>query len=417
MRIKLQLLFRILQTSLFSSTFLNRVSHLRLSQENHSSLIIFAISPEDINTPSKVGRFPDKIFSLHKTVIELGLRSQLVYHPWVTTRKTPIAVTVLRIDSFIGNFIAFVKLLLSQRNLRTEKGFDQWWKSLSTLEKFNYSIWSNFLDKSKPEIVFGIDLSENLVVACKQRKIPIIEVMHGVFSADNTPMHQYSRGAIRLVPVDLFLSWHPYYSRIIESYGIATKLIGYPNYELSEKFKREGDSEVYKVLVTLSWGVVDSLDPFGMLHHSLACKLRELDPFSAKLVFRLHPVALGQLRGKIAIVKEWFDMNFHNSVISTPDSTSLFEDLATVELHITEASSSFYESGLAGVPTIFTSREMYEAIPAELKEIGGIFGWYDDCDIELNKIVKSKCKKFGYTLNKSEFISVVKEILSIEGDS
>lgn len=407
MKIKLKMLNTIMLSIFLSMTIRNRARLRSLFMNPTKDLILFVVSPEDFNTPSEIGRYPDKVFSLHKIVLEMGLKSEIIFHPWVSTKRNLNFIRVLRVESFVSSLKKYWTIQRSQHKSSRENKFYTWWSSLSLLEKYQFSIWSDFLDKTKPLAILGIDLKEYLVVASKLENIPVVEVMHGVFTNESIPLKRYSRGSYQIVPVDLFLSWDSHYSNLIEAVNIPTITLGHPNEHYSSYLPFEFNFHDGNILVTLSWGVENSFDPFGMLHMNLADKLLLLGGELSKLVFRLHPVAYEQNRNRMKYVTNWFQKNFPGSNLSTPKETSLFDELSNARLHITDGSSSFYEAGLLGVPTIFTSLRAYNDTPQEYKSKGQIYLWKDAEDVNLFTLTSGKRVTQGCNLDREKFKEVI----------
>jgi hypothetical protein len=407
MRTKLRLLHKIILSSLLSLTLRNRARLRALSKDTSKDLVVFAVSPGDFNTPSKSGLYPDKVFSLHKIVIEMGLRSEIIFHPWMSISRNRDFIRVLRIERLASSFKKFWAIQVNQFDATRDKEFRIWWRSISLVEKYQFSVWSDFLDKTNPKIVFGIGIKESLIQGSKLKNIPVVEVMHGVFTNESIPLQRYSRGSHRIMPVDLFLSWDSHYSNLIQSVNIPTRTLGHPNGDYSTDLTQKSNLSDGNVLVTLSWGVENSMDPYGMLHLSLAEKLLQSGQFISKIVFRLHPVAFEQNREGMNQVAFWFKRNFPESSLSTPDKMSLFNELSSASLHITEESSTFYEAGLLGVPTVFTSAKAYKETPQEYKDNKQIHLWSDFNDLDLITLVGKKRVISGCKLDRELFKEVI----------
>lgn len=407
METRFEILFRIISSSFLSFSPRNRIRLHSLSRDTTVGLIVFVVSPEDFNTPSLIGRYPDKVFSLHKIALEMGFRSQIVYHPWVSIRKNPDFTGVVRVERFIPSIRKLLTFKLNQFATSRDKDFCAWWSSLSLLEKYNFSVWRDFLDKTNPKIIFGIDLKENLIAASKTKNIPVIEVMHGVFTRKSIPLKRYSRGSYRIVPVDLFLAWDSHYSNLMQSVNISSRVVGHPNEEYAAELSQGLNPPEGSVIVTLAWGVENSMDPYGMLHMGLADKLLQSRAVISKVVFRLHPVAFEQNRKRMNQVTAWLKAHFPESSLSTPDKKSLFAEFSTASLHITEESSSFYEAGLLGVPTVFTSSKAYEDTPQEYKDSEQIYLWRELNDLDLLKLMEKKRVINGRKLDRELFKEII----------
>ena len=382
-------IWAIFVTSFFAMSAENKKILSKLKDTTENDLILFLISPVDINSPSDFGRYPDKVYSLHKLAINLGFRSQIVFHPLVANRKLSNCIPVARIDRIGTIFLAFFFFLCNSKKIKEDRNLSYWWRSSGLLDKLRHHLWRDFLNYSKPRVIFGISVRQFEALACKENSIPIFEVMHGTFSKEQA----------RSVDVDMFLTWDSHYSKNLKALGVETKVIGHPNAEFLEVHKQLPDESVRKILVTLAWGINNSKDPFGLMSRELADLSTELNSLSYNLVFRIHPVTLQKKSREIYAIQNWLEKNYPNSLFTSPDKTSLFQDLRSTLLHITHDSSSFYEAGLLGIPTIFTSRAGYEAVPKEFVDTGGIHLWESKRNLALPNLEIIIGKKFGNKLN------------------
>ncbi len=403
---RLRAIWAIIITNIIASLPGNRFRWSKTNDLDQSDLILFVISPADINTPDSLGRYPDKIYSIYELAIKLGYRSQIVFHPMSATKKVSNSISVFRIENITKNFTTALKLLFSPEEFRKEGSLRDRWKSLGVFEKIQYYVWKDFLDLSNPKIVFGIDIRESEALACKVKSIPIFEVMHGTFSKEELPLRRFSKGRARIIQVDMFLTWDSHYSKISQALNIPTRVIGHPNKEYLEAKYIKPDHSTQKVLVTLAWGVKKSKDPFGIMHSDLADILFELKSFT--LIFRLHPFTASSNKKNISNIRTWFEFNFPGSYISLPEKSSLLEELKSVRMHITHDSSAFYEAGLLGVPTIFTSRGGFEAIPKEYIDTGSVCLWENNENSRLPDLKIGIGKPFGNVFD----LSVVTELIT-----
>ncbi len=411
MKAKCKALGTVLISSVYANSPGNRIRLTKLLRNKKSDLILFVISPGDINSPSYLGRYPDKVYSLYEIAINLGYRSEIVFHPWVARDKVSNTVPIIRVESIFRNLFTALKLHFRPEEFSKTDKMCEWWKSSGALEKIQYCVWRNFLDRTNPKVVFGIGIREDEVLACNARSIPIYEVMHGTFTENDLPLRRFSRGETRTVEVDMFLTWDSHYSKVFETLRVPTKVIGHPNKSYLGVKTSTSKTLEKKVLVTLSWGVEKSIDPYGILESDLAMVLSQLVSRSFSLIFRLHPVTAEKHKKSKDSIRAWFQLNFPDSIVSFPENTSLLEDLLSVDLHVTHESSAFYEAGLLGVPTIFTSRRGFEAIPRDYRDSGNIHFWENKQNLGLSTFKMSSGKKFGNDLD----FEVVTELITHQG--
>jgi hypothetical protein len=289
------------------------------------------------------------------------------------------------------------------RSGSTSNEFRQWWGQIGKIEKLYFCTWVSFLSRTNPHIVFGIDSKESQIMACRQVGIPIVEIQHGTFTELNPPLRRLIRGELRTIDVDLFLSWDANYSRIMHSFHVPTLEVGHPNRDFADKRFKVQVPGSRNLLVSLSWGVENSKDPFGMLNEQLFKRISGLDLNKYKTRFRLHPVSINSNGSQIPLINVWYAENFLNSEVSSPNTTTLIEDLLWADVHITHESSTFYEAGLLGVQTVFTKLSMLESTPLEFKLNGGVQYWDESFNLEYMFTIPRELKSIGKKLDVEVF--------------
>jgi len=416
----LAIVFRVLKSSLLSLNIDNKCQIIKLSRKNRGNTIVFVVSPEDVNTLGAHGLYPDKVLSLHNFALQIGWNSEIIYHPWSSSKRQNHAARILRIESVLSAFSIYLETIrLNTRGLSSSE-FRQWWDQIGKMEKLYFCSWVSFLSKTKPQIVFGIDAKESQVKGCGQFAIPIVEIMHGTFTELNPPLRRLIRGKMQTIDVDLFLSWDASYSRIMHSFHVPTLEVGHPNKDFADKHFKVRAPNSRNLLVSLSWGVENSKDPYGTLHEQLFERISGLDLTQCKIRFRLHPVSITSNRSQIPFIQGWCADNFLNSEVSSPNTNTLIEDLLWSDVHITHESSTFYEAGLLGVQTVFTNLSMFESVPLEFKLNGGVNYWDEAFNLEDKFTTSKELKSFGKKLDVEVFGNLLatesKKIKGMLGD-
>jgi hypothetical protein len=232
-------------------------------------------------------------------------------------------------------------------------------------------IWADILDKTGARMVFGIQPSRELCVACHKRGIWVADVQHGVI-ADTHPWYGQafrSSDPVEYLP-SAFLCWDHGSNEVIDKWarnkGVKTHVIG--NRWLARFLKRENDDhlvrelcEVYErdnpsdltkktILVSLSWGDTNIENKFitAGLEKTIKSTSNRF-----RWILRLHP---NQVKGFASDEGPKFIeyFNAHLSEHATWEAATrapLPAVLQSVDLHISWNSSVSIEASQIGIKT------------------------------------------------------------------
>jgi hypothetical protein len=331
--------------------------------------IVFVASPADVQTPHGNLFIPDKFQAIIRTAHQESLSSLEVFHLFSKSGRYERKSNFIRLELvllliFLSNPIRWIS--------DTKKVF----RGISKLgqitfrQRIRFAYWGYLFSKIKPKLIFGVGMDQILIASANVQGIKTVEVMHGLFAKGRSPFSFIIKeGDFK---PDLFLSWHDDFTKMVSELGVEAITIGYPNL-LATGWNLDYREEGPEIsLITLSWGLKDAVDPFGVMSHELHKYLTSLN--EARLRFRVHPVVCQSGRETLG-VSDWIKHEFPGSKISLPYEESLWEALANCSHHITHESSTFFEASLVGIPTLFMNRggKSSTHIPNELIEFGLVF--------------------------------------------
>jgi hypothetical protein len=380
---------------------------LRKVLKSKDSRVLFIISEADLNTFHNGYVSADKIDQIYSLVRERGLFPLLALHPFKPRKfllKTSYNLVVTE------NFIGAILLFLANSNLRKKVrlGCQQYKCGGSIASRLIFISMFTFVWKVKPKVVVTIGASPNLALVCEILGVKLIEIMHGAFSKSVLPTYwiksnnnQYEKEP----KPSLFFSWDSEYDSYIEAAGVRSVAIGYP---VPVRILQEDLSNLKReiVLVSLTWGLADSQDPFGVLAPELWKIITKIHLDGQLIRFRLHPVSCLDDERKRRIVN-WLAENFQNVETHDPRKFTLHQSLEGTRLQITDASSTFFEAALMGIPTVMTSGVNSPIIPKEMLESGLVVKVEPGEEfLEIDfKLVQSL--KRDYTLNKTKIMAEI----------
>jgi hypothetical protein len=337
--------------------------------KNLDADIVFVASPADVQTPHGDLFIPDKFQAIIGTAHEASISSLEVFHLFSKSGRYERKSNFIRLELvllliFLSNPIKWFS--------DTKKVFGGISKlgQITFRQRIRFAYWRYLFSKIKPKLIFGVGMDQILIASANVQGIKTIEVMHGLFAKGRSPFSfPIKEGNIK---PDLFLSWHDDFTRMVAELGVEAITVGYPNLPATRPKADHRDGRPKISLITLSWGMKDSVDPFGIMSYELHQHLTNQD--MARLRFRMHPV-LCQSRREILRVSDWIQLEFPGSKISLPYEESLWEALANCSHHITHESSTFFEASLVGIPTLYMNSggKLSTHIPRELIDLGLVF--------------------------------------------
>jgi len=190
--------------------------------------------------------------------------------------------------------------------------------------------------------------------------IDFVDYQHGIIHSAHTPYAKMSNSS-RLRPSYMFV-WDEsfkkvfpfsFHSRIyLSSYSkLLTKSIASLKAEKSKKLSLSSSSCDITILISLC--CVEDLPPnlFDFIQH---CLHSQNNSNISKFILRLHPKTsnLNSVPGKIGNYLTSFGTSYSPRLIITDKTTSLMDDIASSDIHLTGHSSVAVQCSMCGVPTI-----------------------------------------------------------------
>jgi hypothetical protein len=331
--------------------------------------IIFVASPADVQTPHRNLFIPDKFQAIIGTTHGASICLLEVFHLLSKSGRYE------RKSNFIRLELVLLLVYLSNpinwfSDIKKVFGGISKLGQITFRQRIRFAYWRYLFSKIKPKLIFGVGMDQILIASANVQGIKTIEVMHGLFAKGRSPFSfPIKEGNFK---PELFLSWHDDFTRMVAELGVEAITIGYPNLPATRPKADYRHERPEISLITLSWGLKDSVEPFGIMSYELHQYLTNLD--MAKLRFRMHPVVC-QSRREILRVSDWIQLEFPGSKISVPYEESLWEALAKCSRRITHESSTFFEANLVGFPTLYMNSggKLSTHIPKELIELGLVF--------------------------------------------
>jgi len=229
--------------------------------------------------------------------------------------------------------------------------------------------WSRILECGKPRIVIGIQPDKNLCKACKNKKIPVFDIQHGVFSENDEyyGADYHKHVDISKIP-DGFLCWDDDSAEIIKKWAyienIPIYIIGnlwfqrFLNPRMNDILVNEAKSAILdsqlshpRILLSLQGGLSDKYPdiPNNIMSPSLEKVIMDtLDKYSWRI--RFHPI---QLYGD----ERQYAISYLNATFGKEKTLKWIQEsqialpiiLQNTDLHITSHSSVVTEAAWMGI--------------------------------------------------------------------
>lgn len=239
--------------------------------------------------------------------------------------------------------------------------------------KICVQIYFEFLLTNRVKVVMGIAMTPELCLVARFLNLPTFEFQHGAASVEELEVF----GKDSKFPDFLFV-WNEHYSR-----GRANESslinIGYPN-DFSKHTKKENhllDDRCLKVLVSLSYGDLNSADPTGFLNKALVEPIEKVLLDGCEVYLRFHPAVFTGLeisREDSKLVEtfiRWKEKHRILQNVKIDHEARVYDSLANVDIHFTFASSTVLEAAYCRVPSfLFCNEDEAPNIPYFLYEMG-----------------------------------------------
>ena len=315
-----------------------------------SVLAVFSVS--DINSPSLTGRVADKLDAYFEAGAEAGFTFTKALLPGETywSKKSPYSFVRLPYQTWfwIYSLVSFILKNLHAKSLRNHV--------LSAKSKLLCRMWAKLLESTSPKLVMGIGIPEELLLECKLRSIPSVEIQHGTLNPGS-----FARYFPNYKPTTLFC-WNRHTVDLANSLGFDGQEVGHPISIFASQHLNSDSTNVIQsemqssFCVALSWKVTNSSDPFGTLHRELEEMINELVSAGHRPIFRLHPVTSSRLLRSI-FLKIWLRARWPESGLHDPRTTSLRDTARLSRFLVAYESAAAYEFGVLGKPSVLLKPE------------------------------------------------------------
>lgn len=211
--------------------------------------------------------------------------------------------------------------------------------------------WSQVLSVTRPKVVIGIGLRQDLLQAARDLKIPTIEVQHGIASAELMKAYWPE-----LAP-DTFFVWDNHTADLSEKAGMKAVVTGHPHLSTSSLESAQNSTCQKAVAIALTYEAEDSVDPFGCFPSEVFAIAKELTRTGYALKFRLHPTLVGEKLVTSILLKVWILLRFPKSKVLNPKRSSVRDFASQTDFLLTRESSLAFEFSLFGRKAIVTNDE------------------------------------------------------------
>jgi hypothetical protein len=321
---------------------------LKIRNENSILIIVF---DNTFQTPSDAGlsqRNLEKIFQY----LELKQLKFHIVRPLFSTRmkkKKNRPISSLESLSFLYIF-NYARIYLNSRKSNENK----------ELFNFNYWIWIEIFKFLKPSIIIGQSLPEPSLIAANYLNIKSIEIQHGIWFEDEDPVLSFDIKTRATSPSDILI-WNKYYSSMLHNSQSKVGILGYPSFNLGIGETKD----VGNVLICLSTGVKNSVDPFGTVRPEIDHAIRVLSEKKFKLTIRPHPLTSQNERTREKIYS-YLQENYKTTNVESPYKYKLANQLEKCEAIVTYDGSIIIDGALQGRSVFYFSKAKNLGLPPDL---------------------------------------------------
>lgn len=374
-------------------------------KESRERVLIY-VAPSDFNSVNGNEIVPDKVQHLFHLLEKMSFAPMyLMRYTYSAAEYLPIkklfkSTKILQVTLRLSNLFAIVVKTFIERN------------AFKVARKDNHTVLSQFAESSlrraieefNPRFILTIGATQELMTICHLLEINVIEVMHGIIDEEEITRIW---GDPSMRKPNLILTWHDYYTAMVEKLNIRAISLGYPS--MAHERVKNQDLKQIRILVSLGYGETQSEDPSGTLSKSLFNQIKLLESKNTKFVFRIHPVIASKAKMNKELIS-WLDQTFEYPEIHSPRFTTLFKSLESTDIHLTKYSSTYFEAALLGIPTIFTD-DLFklflpkEVVDSQLAVQGGFLK-----ENELSTIVSVSHKSPFEFMNDEKFCKIIAEI-------
>ena len=251
--------------------------------------------------------------------------------------------------------------------------------------------WDRILKRIQPSLVVGQNLSLPILGACARQDILTAEIQHGVWFENQREVFGFDFNNVGGTP-DYFLTWHHSFEKIVANGHSKALTIGYPSpitaivTRNSASIDERQEAQL-RVLITLSVGVVDSADPFGLVRPSVDQILKELANQSCSVVIRPHPLTGKNSFSKLIICR-WLRREYPNATVISSDEQDINEAIENADVIVTFDGTLVIDAVLHGKVVLHASESNLLGVPEDIL-LSGLIGKYVSYP-EMKKQLESK---------------------------
>lgn len=321
-----------------------------------SALSVFSLA--NINSPSPDGMVADKLHAYFDKGEEAGMSFVKVLVPGENSWGTKTAYKFFPLPGQTTFwFLSLISFALKLLRL-------DWFRSQILKMKSLHlrRCWSEVIETTKPDVIIGIGLPQELLDESNIRGIQSIEIQHGIIDASTILRYWPSAKPTK------FLCWDEHTVRLAKEEGLNAVNVGHPislpDTEEVPPAKTiqgsiSGDHEYF--CVALSWGLPNSEDPFGTLHPDLVQLVDNLVSLGYVPLFRVHPV-IGARPLTSFLLKRWIEARWPKCPFHNPRLWSVRQSASACSFLVSHQSSTAYEFAVLGKPSIILDTDHLESI-------------------------------------------------------
>ena len=365
--------FTIAKLFLRQIIYKNKLKIETFAEEQNKKCIVY-ISPEDFNTISNGELSGDKIDAILKYAESEGFSCAYLLRTNNRSKELLdgsriINNPVLEAQITLKSLFTLIKFRWKATESNEIKARNKVLIKNSMFENFNRLNLERTLKYVKPNIVFSIGATQELLSVCKALDVKVFEVMHGIFNEGDIPTDWLSPAGFK---PDLFLSWHDFYTQMLKARDVNAFTLGHPNTNLKPETKiRNKDS--LNILVTLSNNIENTVDSTRTLDRDLYKQIKLIYSLKDSIKFRIHPVSLRKPKQFLDDLNKWILNEFPSATIESPLVVNLSDSLSQVDLHLSKDSSTYFEAALIGIPSILSADLEKWLIPKEFMTKNYVF--------------------------------------------
>lgn len=321
--------------------------------------VLFVLAPKDTLAPRHGSLVSPQLDRLVDGVANLGLRASFITRPEDSSVDKKSKYPVIPFPVF-----SIFKIFLHMGRLGIRSLFEKFDHAafVRAVQGIFFPSWEQILDSSKPVVVIGIGLPENLCEAARPMGIRTAEVQHGIFY--DLRLQYFPTDA-----PDFFLAWDQHSASKALNSGLEAMVIGHPLSTLGPSTSDFKNSRLVGC-VALSYGCTGAIDKVGSITPELLGAITSLKQVGFKMIIRPHPVIAARtgMRWKryVKTIKELVP----DADLISPMEHDWNDTISMSDILLTISSASAFEFGTALKPSIVLDHEARKTIQLALDSSG-----------------------------------------------